>query len=176
MPGAKLIFLMRNPIERTWSSIRKGAKKTGNTLESLSPEAFKEMIDRRALAGRADYVKTISAWRQFYPPEQFFIGYYEEIAQTPQDFLLRLFEFLGVEASEQHITAAAGRRVNAAPPRDIPSELKVVLATQYFEQIEALSDLVGGNAATWLADIDATLMSSRQKALEPPGGRQPPGG
>lgn len=167
MPGAKLIILIRNPIERTWSSVRKRARASTWDLESLSEDAFLKMINSKALVVRADYLKTLSNWRLYFPPQQFFIGFYEEIAQTPRDFLLRLFDFLAVEVSERWITAAAERRYNASLEMDIPLRLKTLLAEQYYDQIKGLAELVGGYATTWLADIEASLPGRSGEAASP---------
>lgn len=165
VPRAKLIILIRNPVERTWSSVRKRARTSTWSLESLSEDEFLKMINSKALVVRADYLKTLSNWRLYYPHQQFFIGFYEEIAQTPQEFLLRLFDFLEVEVSERCITAAAERRYNASPEMNIPPRLKRLLAEQYYDQIKGLSQLVGSYATNWFADIEATLLGRSAAAV-----------
>lgn len=157
VPRAKLIILIRNPVERTWSSLRKRAKRSTSNLESLPEETLLQMINSRALAMRANYLATFSNWRLYYPPDQFFIGFYEEISQTPREFLLRLFEFLGVQVSERYITPAAERRYNASLEMSIPPRLNTLLAIKYYDQIKALSETIGGYTTQWLAGIEDAL-------------------
>jgi hypothetical protein len=101
------------------------------------------------MSPRGNYVRTINNWRNCFSEEQFFIGFFDDIVQNPRQFLLRVFEFLEVDSSEEYITRFAFKKINPSPQKEMPSELKLYLANQYYPQIKTLSEMLGGYANQW---------------------------
>lgn len=158
MPDVKLIFLLRNPIERTWSSMRKKSR-------SYSVEQLKD-IERTQIARQeaSDYLKTLSVWSTYFPETQLCIGFFEEIEQNPKQLLLRIFEFLGVAATENYLNPSVYKGVvNPSLPKEIPIDIKVYLTKRYFSQLEELSRIVGGCAKDWLREAQSTLRAAEQE-------------
>lgn len=158
MPRVKIVFIVRNPIDRVWSSIRYAAWEGGNEkLDTLSPKRFANMVDREGMSLRGDYARTINNWRGLFPEEQFFIGFFDDIVHNPKQLLLSIFEFLGVEPSEEHITHLAFEKANRSPHKEIPPELWLYLAEKYYPQIKTLSEMLGEHANQWRQDTETLL-------------------
>jgi len=160
MPGVKIILLVRNPIDRTWSQLRRWLHRRRNgeidpSLDLL--DNLKRIVGRRGVALRGDYVRAINNWGNYFPKEQFFIGFFDDIVQNPKQFLLRTFDFLGVEPLEKHITELAYRTANPSPEREIPPEFALYLTEKYYPQIEALSEMLGGHADQWRRQAEKLL-------------------
>jgi len=151
MPQAKIIFLLRNPIQRTWSSIRKNRK------SSLSIDKIKEFLEDPATVLRNDYLRTISVWRSYFPNSQLFIGFFDDIIANPGELLFRIYEFLGVPAISEYITPLAHTKIFSSPNKDLPHELEVIFARKYISNIRDLCEVVGSYTKTWLADAEAVL-------------------
>ncbi len=151
MPDVKIIYFLRNPIYRAWSSLRK------NFVSTRPLEELKKIIDQPATLLRCDYLRTISIWRKFFAEEQIFIGFYEEIKQNPQDLLLRLYKFLGVEEAEKYTAQSAYQKINKSSPMVIPNEVKVYLTRKFFPQIKELNKVVGNYSKQWVLDAETTL-------------------
>jgi hypothetical protein len=103
MPDAKIIYLLRNPIERSWSQAamhlsQRGRRKGG----AVDITAFLESAQCRA---NTEYLANLARWEKHYPPEQILIGFLDEIAATPGDFLTRVFRHLGVDPIAMPATA-----------------------------------------------------------------------
>jgi len=160
IPGARIIFLIRNPVERTWSAIRFREKLKRSNLTSLPLEKLVKAMDRPGIALRSDYAGTIRTWRACFPEEQFFIGFYEDVARQPRELLIRLFEFLGVESREAHVTDRAVQRVNVSPEKELPEGFRIHLAATYHAQLKELSDMLGGYATSWLEEAEAMLRAA----------------
>ena len=115
----------------------------------------------RILGRRGNYLKTLEIWKTFYPEEQFLSIFFEEIVNSPEDLLLRIFDFIGVEASKKHISKNIVMKANAtANTGEIPRNLAVHLAHLYHEEIEYLNKYIGGYTSTWLENSSKLLESS----------------
>ena len=57
MPEARILFVMRNPIERAWSQALMFARKSGAPREALVPH-----LDREHSVARSDYLRTLETW------------------------------------------------------------------------------------------------------------------
>ena len=163
MPRAKIIFLIRNPIDRAWSVIRFDVlRKSGQPLDlgSFSLDDLGEAVGERHFVVKGDYIRTINNWKGHFPEEQFFIGFFDDIVQNPSGFLSDVFEFLGVESSEEYVTQLAFTQINASPYKEMPSEFRLFLANKYYSQTKTLSKMLGGHANQWLQDVEKLLLIS----------------
>ena len=159
MPSLKVVFLIRNPIDRAWSHCRFALTlRMLRTLDSVSE--LKEFIDGPEQVLRSEYLRTIQIWRTHFPEKQFFVGFYDDILQDPKRLLLDVFRFLDVEASESTINGDLSEKVNISPEKDIPTELLVHLAKKYHPQIAQLSQELGGHANEWLSATEKILQSA----------------
>ena len=160
LPDARIVFIMRNPIDRAWSHFLKVLRDSGRPLDSVSDEEFLAHFDSDKSQRKGNYVGILENWRAHYPPERIFTAFFEEIAESPEALLLRIFEFLGVEADTRHIRGPLDKRVNrSANTGLIPGRLARHLAASYVREIAALRDLVGGRATQWLQRAETLIAS-----------------
>lgn len=159
MPRLKVIYLLRNPIDRACSHIGHGWRKAALEQTSSFPK-LKTFVDDPNQTLRSDYLRTINLWRSYFPEKQIFLGFYDDITLNPKSLLIQIFHFLGVEATESVITNGAFERVNAFPKKKVPRELEVYLASKYHGEIKQLSQLLGGHSMTWLKNAEKILQTS----------------
>ncbi|MBA2712125.1 MAG: sulfotransferase, partial [Rubrobacteraceae bacterium] len=94
MPEAKIVFMMRNPLERAWSqTVMYFDKREGRRVEEVPEEEFLAFT-RSQSSSHTDYLGTLSNWGSFFPKEQIFIGFLEDIHFYPNRLLSRLYRFL----------------------------------------------------------------------------------
>lgn len=150
MPDAKIIFMMRNPIERAWSQATMYFDKAKGRRISAVPDDeirwFFSLENESRLP--SDYSRTLEIWGGFYPEEQIFTGFLEDVHFHPGDLLDRLYRFLGVDASFSR--RAIKRKIHARSAETMPTRLAVHLAESYLEDIEELDRRFGGYASFWL--------------------------
>ena len=157
MPTTKILYIIRNPIDRDWSAGRYAMTKKGKKLDDCSTNDFLQVLEEHHHRIRGDYVRTITNWKAHFPDDQLFIGFFEDIIQHPKQFLLSVFRFLGVETSEKYVTSSSSEKFNVSPQKDIPPEVKVFLTNRHYQQIQTLSTMVGRRVEEWLTDADSTL-------------------
>jgi hypothetical protein len=148
MPDAKLIFMMRNPIERPWSAMDMRLRLRGQAVYEVKDRKFYRRFDNKGSRLRTDYLETLENWGTFYPEGQIFVGFLEDVRFFPRELLRSLYSFLGVDLSLEH--GDATRRVHPGQQDAIPTRFAVHLAHAYHEQIKALDERFGGYASFWL--------------------------
>lgn len=105
-PDAKLIAILRNPIERAWSSymymVSKGNETAGSFDEALAdePRRIKENWHHIWHYTRMGfYCDQVAAFREAFGPDQFRVYLYEDLRNAPEQLYRELFGWLGVDAS-----------------------------------------------------------------------------
>ncbi len=148
MPNLKILFLLRNPIERAWSHILWdfcGGDGPHN-LGTLDLEACKKHATSRSSRVRGEYTKTLRVWETYYPRERMFVGFFEEMRDTPEELLKKIEQFLGVS---EFVPESVRRKINENPGPEMPPELKKHLAVIYSEELDALAKRFGGITEKW---------------------------
>lgn len=143
MPDARLIFMMRDPIERAWSQARNGFPRwRGKPLESVGRDELICYFDSDPVRGRSDYAACLHSWFRHFPREQFFFGFLEEIRKRPEDLLRDLFGFLEVRAMAAD-RASLAKPVHASAPVPMPDWLRDHLEREYAFDADEVSELIG---------------------------------
>jgi hypothetical protein len=162
-PDMKIIYLLRNPIERSWSSaLMSLTKRGGRPVESVTDEELMKHFQRTSHTLRSDYLRTLDNWEGVFGPERVFVGFLDEIQNDPRELLLRVYGFLGVDDDDAYIPAGVSSKVNTSPKQRaaIPERFQSHLARMYLPQLEELSDRFGEPATGWLRRAEETISSS----------------
>jgi hypothetical protein len=147
-PDAKLIFMMRNPIERAWSQVVMRFDKSGKkNVASARRKRLLRNFESEGSRSRTDYLRTLENWGAFYSEEQIFVGFLEDIHFYPEKLLDSVYEFLGVDASFK--PPGVGEKVHARSAGSMPIDAAVYLAQLYEEELSRLEEHFGGYTAFW---------------------------
>jgi Sulfotransferase family len=162
-PDLRVIYMLRDPIERSWSSaISELARRRGRSPERITDEQLLRHFQRRAHVLRTDYLHTLETWESVFGRDQMFVGFLDEVRQDPAGLLLRLYRFLGVSDSPEHIPADLTRKVNSSREYSaaIPERVRIHLAEIYLPQLHGLSERFGEPATGWLRRAEVSLTGS----------------
>lgn len=146
MPGLKVIYLLRDPVERAWSQAVMNLQRYGGGLGSqgsLLAHLASEPVIERSLHSRA-----IDRWSAFVPPERTLIGFFEEIADDPAALLERVLGFLGVDPAPS-VEFPLRSVVNRGEGTPMPDSAREVLVDRLGEELVELDRRFGGPAAVW---------------------------
>lgn len=147
MPRAKIIFLMRNPVERAWSAASMAFRVAGRDAGTLSKEELRPHLVGKRARRMTDYLGTLEGWGRFYPPEQIFVGFIEDISFFPAELLSRLYAFLGTDQSVAY--RVISRKVHSGAASTIPTKAASSLSAAYREETRLLEERFDGYAAFW---------------------------
>jgi len=149
-PDLKLILLLRDPVERAWSSaVMALAKRMGRAPGAVEEEEYRAHFRRPNPRRKGAYAQIIQSWCSFYPREQIFIGFFERIAAEPEALLTDLFRFLEIDQPLEWDGYPLRERVNANPSTVMPPRLRAELQEMYREEIEELYQMLGEPVSAW---------------------------
>ena len=147
MPEAKIIFMTRNPIERAWSqAVMYFDKVEGRSVEAVSEEQVRRFRNNQSSL-LTDYRRTLENWGAFFPEEQIFVGFLEDIHFYPNRLLRRLYRFLGARTDVDY--KVIKRKVHSRNVETMPTRLASHLARTYREDLRRLDERFGGYASFW---------------------------
>ena len=157
-PNMKIIFVLRNPIERAisnyWFSVQ-------NNLEKESFEYAVKNEKQRILSNpmpqfsnhpfayleRGEYITYIERYLKYFPQEQLFFIKSEDLEK--RDSLAQLFSFL--EVDDTYYPAEIGRKINDAERKHevLTPELKAMLVEHFRESNERLQEKINMDLSDW---------------------------
>jgi hypothetical protein len=118
IPDAKLIVLLRNPVDRAVSAFHHNVKRTDfedltsfeaavdRELEELPDELDKLIADpahpeseyfHHCYLRRGVYVDQLRWWHEQYPPEQLLVLQSEELSRNPEETFAQVEDYLGID-------------------------------------------------------------------------------
>lgn len=147
MPETKIVFFMRNPIERPWSVVDMGRRIRGESAEDMPDKELYDQLEGRRRRQMTNYLRTLKNWSVHYPEDQIFVGFLEDIHFFPDELLHSLYEFLGVDTSANY--RVIKRKVHSGFLETMPTKFAVHLASSYYKVIRNLHDNFGGYASFW---------------------------
>lgn len=146
-PEAKLIFMMRNPIERAWSQVAMQFDKSSKDITSARRKRLLRNFESEGSRSRTDYLRTLENWSEFYSEDQIFVGFLEDIHFHPEELLQNVYDFLGVDSSFK--PKRIGEKVHSRSAGRMPTESAVYLARIYEKELSRLDESFGGYASFW---------------------------
>ncbi len=161
IPDVRLIFMLRNPIERAHSnylwSTRNGfeTETFGRALELESAREHNVVPDLRyarphAYFSRGLYAQLLRPWFERFPREHVLVLRSEDVAERPRDVARDLYRFIG--AAERPEFADGLGMINAARPDGSPPidpAIREVLSERYQGPNAELETLLGASFPGW---------------------------
>ena len=98
-PDIRLIYLIRNPMHRAWSSALMALGRAEMQINEASDQWFIDHFNSQGSLKRGDYESCLRNWRQIYPSEQLLILNFDQIKQNPRALLTQCSQYLGIDES-----------------------------------------------------------------------------
>ena len=149
-PELRLIYLLRNPVDRAWSSALMALQRAEMTIDEASDQWFIDHFRSSGSLSRGDYARCIRHWRQVFPSEQLLLERHETIRDHPQALLQRCCAHIGVPSPAAGILNHCRERVFSGPGHALRPKLREVLVDLYRSRVAALEDELGEDFSHWL--------------------------
>jgi hypothetical protein len=160
LPGVKLVFALRNPVDRAFSNYLWSKK---NGLETLSFQKAIETESTRetdyspshrysrpfSYVSRGLYADLLAPYLELFPREQLEIVFLEEIEANPRATMDRLCRSLGVGPLPEDVDLAS--RINSAREDDVQvsAAMREKLNAIFREPNRRLARLLGRDLSHW---------------------------
>jgi hypothetical protein len=133
MPELKILMLLRDPIERSWSHMRMLAEEGGK----INIAALIRAAGSPSIVERSNYPNILDLWAEYFAEDRFLVGFTDDIASFPDRLLRNFCEFLGVEYEDKW-TSSLNAAVHVGKEVAIPSEVYEFLKVQMYPVYTAL--------------------------------------
>lgn len=130
-PQAKIIFLIRNPIERTWSHFKMETK----NLNALSEDEILHRLQTRVtyFSYLSIYTAILKRWERFFP-NQIRVWFYDQLNENPVQLFQEICEYLEITPTDIVITD----KVFEGPHISMPKKAYSFLAFYFENEIKEL--------------------------------------
>ena len=149
-PTARIIFVLRNPIDRVLSQAKWGlALRRSRPVQNVPEADLLAYIDRPASRLRSNYSRTLDLWSEFFPKERFLVLFYDALMTDPGNFLSDICSFLGVEFAGNFRNESIAARVQETADGALPDAVVKHAALASRDEIDRLADRLGGPTLDW---------------------------
>lgn len=148
-PDLKLIYIIRNPIERAWSSAKMALARAEMELEEASEQWFLDHFRSRGSMMRGDYETCLRNWLAVYPREQLLVALFDDLVSNPEKLLNDCFTHLQVAPEFYEGRASLNTKVFPSQEHPIPPSLLAALERIYHPRLLRLSNYLGVDLNNW---------------------------
>lgn len=153
----KVILILRNPIERAWSSVKMLYRYRNKDIKKCNTDEIIEELKLPFMALKSDYSRMIRLWKAQFKEDMFKVFFFDDLVNDNEAFLLNVCQFIDVDMNEWQPS-----NPDKATNRDkaeiaIPNDINIELSTYFLDELETLSSLLGGHATTWLNNAKHTV-------------------
>ena len=151
----KLIFVMRDPVDRAWSAVNNAAKK--GAADASTVEKSIERARESGAVARSAYADTIKRLEAVFPASQIHYCFFDDLRDKPKALTADVLSFLGVEpvpATPLHLPQAVNV---AAGSRAVPLEFSREMAGDYLSMVQQLCRRFQGPPHKWRARYENLL-------------------
>jgi hypothetical protein len=159
----KLIFVMRDPVERAWSAVNNALKK-GFVDGAPTVARLIERARAPGTAARSAYPDTIKRLEAVFPNDQIQYYFFDDLRDRPEVFTLRVFSFLGVESRPPGLAQLPRAANVAAGSRSVPLEFSRELARDYLASVRELCQRFEGPPQRWCARYEELLNGNGERS------------
>jgi hypothetical protein len=157
-PEMKIILMLRDPVSRAWSAIRRRKGMIVRKFKGLGRNELElkvlEMLNEPAFLNWNDYVGPIKIWREVFGEKQMFIGYLDDLKERPRDLLRWVLDFLELDSKGIELSNEVEEVVNKGPKMVLPEKYLPQLYRPYLEQLRELEKMLGGPTTKWRAKAE----------------------
>lgn len=141
-PKLRLILILRNPIDRAWSSALMALERATMTIDEASDQWFIDHFRSAGSIARGDYQTTIANWRRVFGDEALLIRRYEELGDDPRALLEAVAAHLDLSPApfRELPDSVLSQRVFPSLREPLRPSLRPELESLYRHRIEALQD------------------------------------
>jgi hypothetical protein len=149
-PNIKLIFIMREPVERAWSAVTRRYK-LGRITAPLTEERALQVALSPKLAARADYLTIIERVERIFPREQLHCCFFDDLCERPAAFLSELLTFLDADTSRIASKALPNAINSSGRDYPMPEDFVCRMVLEYQPIVYRLAARFDGPPRNWLA-------------------------
>jgi len=168
IPDAKLILILRNPIDRAWSHFRFMKRKAGPlAAKNVDDKTIIDFLESERQILRSNYIRIIDRYSNIFPKDQILICFYDAIVHSPDELLSEITKFISGEFSIPVSQSELTKVFNKSKEIDCPESIENYLKDKYHSQIKLLAEKYGGYFNKWYEETYGEKSTNENRELLP---------
>jgi hypothetical protein len=160
-PGIKLILVMRDPVDRSWSAVNNAFKK--GRADRSDVNAAIQWARLKGPRARSTYSESIERLEKVFPRDQLHYCFFDDLVSRPMPFVDSVLSFLGANSIDPKLLPSAA--INAvAKGRPVPFEFAREMAKDFLPSVCDLCERFDGPPQNWRARYEDLLRRELQEA------------
>lgn len=149
LPDAKIIYILRDPVDRAWSGVRRSLWSDTRTRPSDDVVDILATVSHPEILIRGDYKRAIQHWEEFFEPSKILYLFFDDIVSRPREQLINVCNFLGISNDGLPTEKSDARKINKSPEDPMPVEVQNFLRDYYADQLDFLEKKFGRSFDHW---------------------------
>ncbi|MEZ5818039.1 MAG: sulfotransferase [Hyphomicrobiaceae bacterium] len=151
-PDARVIFIMRNPVDRLWSQVLHQCRSRGLDANRQSTDAIAAMLSEPRFGELADYAQTLDDMTRVFRSEQTLALFYEDMHADRLAALKQVCQFIGTSFDPADFPEL-GRRFNRSQQAALPPAVRAHMRELCRSQAEAVQHRMGRIPEAWVREF-----------------------
>ncbi len=142
-PNIKIVFIMRNPALRDWSSLRfdlltnKKLSDNTNKITMLDRDTIYNYLTKKSVENRSNYLQTIKRIESIFPRENIKYLFFDQIESQPDILIRDLCDFLNIDFNIQYFPKLLDKKLVSKEVK-IDSDILQYLKVKYRDMIDEI--------------------------------------
>ena len=150
-PDMRVLYILRNPVERAWSQLQHVCRREGLRTDGGNVDALISRANAPGFGAHGDYLAALDGLEQVFDPDQLQIEFFEKIHEDREQALGRICSFVGLAYNPAWF-GEMGQRYNRSKPAAMPPAIRAHFANAYADVIRGVEARLGSVPDSWLAD------------------------
>jgi hypothetical protein len=155
LPDAKLIFTVRHPVDRFWSSLKYTYGTFSNRVLSRTPVVrFLRSCHSPRFTRRNDYLAVMRRWSAAFGADRLHVDLFDRIESDPRGYVRDVLAHLGADTTWDVPEELLDVRIHSTAPIEMPAAFRWYLTREWLEPTRRLNDALDGRVSHWVAEME----------------------
>ena len=162
-PRVKLIYLLRDPIDRMWSDLAlfRSAKFGGDGISIHEKSRWSDFLTRPTNLAHSRYEENLKCWESAFGKDSIHIAFHDDIVSQPERLIDEVCRFLGVDPQRFDFSRLLRERIHSHEYPAMPVPVARILAEMLLPDLRGLhARLQHTHTARWLSRAEGLVHSS----------------
>lgn len=157
----KIIYILRNPLDRFKSAIRNNLKKRKIKRDK---ETVIKFIKQQLNNKRSYYYQNLERFYKVFPKEQILVLFFEEMTSSPQQYLKKITSFLEVDTFDfQDMEVNKKVNSNLSVAFTMPTESTELAINHFLPELYKLKQLYPSEYIdNWILELEGKLLNAKK--------------
>lgn len=168
LPGAKLVYTVRHPVDRLWSSLKYTyGTFSGKVMRHVPLAKFMRACHCSRFTRRNDYFAVIQRWGEVFGAESLHVDLFDRIEADPRGYIYDVLAHLGADTTFEIPAELLEVKIHSTDVMEMPDIFRWYVSCQWLESTKRLNELLDGRVSHWVETMaqDASRSTFSRRLL-----------